>query len=229
MWTFVHTQTWRHVHTESCLCANKSTEQHTVTGAQAQAHHTKSSGATPPVLPRLAPHCPLLAAWWPGQPGTTSVSAALGWLSASSLLDQEARSCLRCSPKPALAPGECLVRGLKLEDKNISPSHPKESLPGRMLGTMVAGILQRHPPAAAGRHPRPYLGDCAHTCSCPAYVFKEEKISWLRSQRPGFLALTLRLPLGLSSLLFSEELNRIMYSAQHQPPTTTPVSCCLGN
>lgn len=72
---------------------------------------TQSSGATPPVLPLPAPHCPLLAAWWPGQAGTTSVSAAPGWLSASSLLDLEARRCLRCSPKPALAPGEVSYEG----------------------------------------------------------------------------------------------------------------------
>lgn len=116
------------------------------------------------------------------------------------------------------------MRGLKLEDKKISLSHPKESLPGRMLGTMVAGILQRHPPTAAGRHPCPYLGDCAHTCSCPAYVFKEEEISWLRSQA-RFSSSHLAAPSGPQlPPLFSEESHRIRYSAQHRPPTTTRVS-----
>lgn len=69
-----------------------------------------------------------------------------------------------------------------------------------MLSTMMAGILQRHPPTAAAGIPALTWGIVVCICSCPAYVFKEEQVAWLRSQRPGFLAPTLWLPLGLSSL-----------------------------
>lgn len=54
------------------------------------------------------------------------------------------------------------MRGLKLEDKKIS-LHTQKNLFLVECSVPWWQAFCRHPPTAAGRHPCPYLGDCAHT------------------------------------------------------------------
>lgn len=155
------------LHTVLSLCKQGHRSAHSYRNTQVQADLTQSPQEPP--LPSCCLRQFLTApSWSPSGQGNLAplpVSSALGWLSASSLPDHEARGCFRCSPKPALAPGEEVSSGgPEAGRQKISLSHPKESLHGRIVSTMVAGVLQRHLPTTAGSRPHPYLGNCAHTC-----------------------------------------------------------------
>lgn len=112
------------MHTESCLCKQGHR------AAQLQGHKRKQTAPSPQEPPLLCRLGRLLTApsWPPGGQGILAPlpeSAAPGRWSASSLLDQEARSCLRCSPKPALAPGEVSCEGSEARGQKNKPFTPK--------------------------------------------------------------------------------------------------------
>lgn len=70
---------------------------------------------------------------------------------------------------------------------------------GRLLSTLVAGVLRGYPLPPQQSATLPLTLRTVHTPAHAGYIFKEEQTSWLRSQRSGLLAPTLLLPLWASA------------------------------
>ena len=101
-WAHLRTQAQGHVHTpytEPCPCANKDTDRHTVTGTR-NSKQTSHGPQEPPLPSRCLRQFLTAPSWPPSDQGNLAlfpVTSALRWLSASSLLDNEAGSSFRCS------------------------------------------------------------------------------------------------------------------------------------
>lgn len=123
-----------------------------------QAHLTVLLSLAAGWLPRPVAHCPLLATFPPGQPGTISWSSAQGDWQPVPILDHGVWNNFWTSPQAGR------VGHQKPKDTNSLNSLRNQS--------RFAVLCDRRPdtltPTSASSHPRPALGSCTH-CAAHAH------------------------------------------------------------